>query len=101
VRRHFTDPLFPYTTLFRSVWAICHFRTSMFLRKSGRCIGLHTYGGGRAFPCEVPHGGCTPRSTRCAGRKIRAATCCYPSYYAGRSEEHTSELQSLAYLVCR
>src|SRR5205823_12716739 len=23
------------------------------------------------------------------------------SYYVGRSEEHTSELQSLAYLVCR
>src|SRR2546425_3009614 len=31
------------------------------------------------------------------GSKIRVAYCAFPV----RSEEHTSELQSLAYLVCR
>src|SRR2546425_8442223 len=30
-----------------------------------------------------------------------ASSCCEPGCPCGRSEEHTSELQSLAYLVCR
>src|SRR5205823_10996418 len=37
-----------------------------------------------------------------AGRAtLSSCTGCSPTDHAGRSEEHTSELQSLAYLVCR
>src|SRR5437899_8943234 len=71
--------LFPYTTLFRS-------RTA-----SARGV--------RPFPSSTFTG--APRSIRsftvaCCARQ--AATC---SAVLSRSEEHTSELQSLRHLVCR
>src|SRR2546425_12429330 len=37
-------------------------------------------------------------SNDCIAKMVRSPPGCYPQY---RSEEHTSELQSLAYLVCR
>src|SRR2546423_8668144 len=71
IRRPPRSTLFPYTTLFRS-------------------------------PCQAgawpPHSAARPKESR--GRRL-------PLRQAGRlaeaerSEEHTSELQSLAYLVCR
>src|SRR2546425_9408447 len=80
IRRPPRSTLFPYTTLFRSA-------TRLLLRPRAPC--------GRD---GRPEGlaGARPRRLRCrsgwAGRRIVGA---------GRSEEHTSELQSLAYLVCR
>src|SRR2546425_5311780 len=75
IRRPPRSTLFPYTTLFRS---------------SGRRVS----GAGRA-----------PRTlgatTRRAHRTSWAAPLHAGVHRAGRSEEHTSELQSLAYLVCR
>src|SRR2546425_2328375 len=71
IRRPPRSTLFPYTTLFRS-------RTR--------------WGGSRS-------GGCGPRpKARWAGSSTfaRSTIACWK-----RSEEHTSELQSLAYLVCR
>src|SRR3712207_8775311 len=76
IRRPPRSTLFPYTTLFRS--------------RRGRDHGRHkaprgggdpdiTGGGGR----DAPSGGREPRGAR------------------ERSEEHTSELQSRQYLVCR
>src|SRR2546425_3145687 len=46
---------------------------------------------------------CTSRSrdADAYGAKRRRRTCWRPVKIRGRSEEHTSELQSLAYLVCR
>src|SRR2546425_4181121 len=42
------------------------------------------------------------RARRGSGRSARSPrTRCAPSRRRARSEEHTSELQSLAYLVCR
>src|SRR5262249_61753936 len=38
---------------------------------------------------------CASRATRCRSRRRSCGGCC------GRSEEHTSELQSLTNLVCR
>src|SRR2546425_8806159 len=84
IRRPPRSTLFPYTTLFRSV------------RRRAR----------RDEPC----GSAPNRPPRCrAARAGRAAT--YPARCRqspslstsgrSRSEEHTSELQSLAYLVCR
>src|SRR5437870_10380916 len=65
--------LFPYTTLFRS-------------SRARRRI--------RAGPCTRG-----TRSAPCAGR--RAWPGCRPTPSKGRSEEHTSELQSRGHLVCR
>src|SRR2546423_8081153 len=78
IRRPPRSTLFPYTTLFRS--QVNHARPS----------GEHR--GGIAKRENEPTG-----TIRCArrrrGRRRRA--------HRIRSEEHTSELQSLAYLVCR
>src|SRR2546425_6859627 len=72
IRRPPRSTLFPYTTLFRSV-----------------------------FGSRLPVGSSARIS---AGRLTRARAiatrCCSPPDNS-RSEEHTSELQSLAYLVCR
>src|SRR3712207_8725809 len=79
IRRPPRSTLFPYTTLFRSVRG----------GSRGGCVrdlGVHPgrqRGGGRGLSCcRVP-----------AGRDLPGA---HP-----RSEEHTSELQSRQYLVCR
>src|SRR2546425_294451 len=61
-------------------------------------VWLATYFGGRILNIPVPHTGHTPFS---AGRPFAIFTCCGFEILRLRSEEHTSELQSLAYLVCR
>src|SRR2546425_7910975 len=74
IRRPPRSTLFPYTTLFRS----CRFSVDTDSRRSTGC----------------PGSGPTPTFSSPA----RARPTCRRS---SRSEEHTSELQSLAYLVCR
>src|SRR2546423_10260298 len=71
IRRPPRSPLFPYTTLFRS-----------------------------ALLRDVRRGGRGSRPARRARAAARGAAARHPAA-APRSEEHTSELQSLAYLVCR
>src|SRR5947209_16217582 len=66
--------LFPYTTLFRSLW---HTRFAPNIRRVRGTV--------RPFTVKLPI-------------PIEAAS---PSTVAWRSEEHTSELQSRQYLVCR
>src|SRR2546425_3216499 len=82
IRRPPRSTLFPYTTLFRSrqarradplAWRVRS-------RGGGACVAVSPH------PRD-PHPGLP--SLRRSGRR------------ADRSEEHTSELQSLAYLVCR
>src|SRR5687767_15475278 len=81
--------LFPYTTLFRSA----------------PDLGHH----GRRSPSgAIPHDPGRRRRGRLSQGRIelrRARTCatrrCDRTCRSARSEEHTSELQSLAYLVCR
>src|SRR5205823_14765593 len=95
------SPLFPYTTLFRSLVAgglqlgagalfevgeIGHGRDAIrWVRRASRrnpdVFGVHV--------------GLAPRRSPTGFRSIRLWTRTSP----GRSEEHTSELQSLAYLV--
>src|SRR3712207_8994124 len=75
IRRPPRSTLFPYTTLFRSFWANC----STLLAPTSTLV----------TPC-------------CC--KIHSKAFCdkgFPSAWASRSEEHTSELQSRQYLVCR
>src|SRR3546814_5739907 len=86
-----TDPLFPYTTLFRSLPA------------SAGNDALVT--GAAALPARRrrPTGGSLSKAT--GGRRSRLRQICAPIPYRaaitvkrhrpGRSEEHTSELQSL------
>src|SRR2546423_3754672 len=77
IRRPPRSTLFPYTTLFRSRWS-APTRPVIF------CARLPTQPGTAVIrECST-----TPSSTGGIPRRTR-------------SEEHTSELQSLAYLVCR
>src|SRR2546425_6054901 len=75
IRRPPRSTLFPYTTLFRSVA-----RSQSLIVRSALALA-------RIFP---------------SGRNVRLNTApLWPERVLTRSEEHTSELQSLAYLVCR
>src|SRR5437762_8311499 len=74
---HLEFTLFPYTTLFRSGHMVVAMRVTKKIRWRNMTRS-------RALVCL----------TRCLiGRRVRAN--------ASRSEEHTSELQSPMYLVCR
>src|SRR2546425_5249005 len=83
IRRPPRSTLFPYTTLFRSR-GLPH---GVFARRSRQWLYLRAY-----RPCAVPASACAGALRRVWDRGWRGS---------GRSEEHTSELQSLAYLVCR
>src|SRR2546425_9082476 len=74
IRRPPRSTLFPYTTLFRSESSAEIRQAQMALKEKGHDPG----------PIDGIHG---PRTS--AALRLQ------------RSEEHTSELQSLAYLVCR
>src|SRR2546425_9150012 len=84
IRRPPRSTLFPYTTLFRSL--------------SGRHRSRH---------CPFPAPRHTRRRRTAAPRSLESVRPCLSQRIgvndaaADRSEEHTSELQSLAYLVCR
>src|SRR3712207_8374526 len=85
IRRPPRSTLFPYTTLFRSPLPLVQ-RT----RVAARGDGSERAVGGRAPDPVAPAR--LPRHGRGEGAAPRAG---------GRSEEHTSELQSRQYLVCR
>src|SRR5205823_12164556 len=95
-----TSPLFPYTTLFRSLHAIGNYPVVPPEEPAACPGGRLRYGDAHVQPVEhaagAQQGGDAVREPmlvvgvkRCHQRERR------------RSEEHTSELQSLAYLVCR
>src|SRR5205823_13455030 len=101
IQRHAASTLFPYTTLFRSADTARERAEPPPAARSGRrrecregadtlddASRLRAPAGGRA--CGRRAAGCTTRARSRGGADGR-----------GRSEEHTSELQSLAYLVCR
>src|SRR5687767_15692403 len=83
IRRPPRSTLFPYTTLFRS--SAC--RERVVRAHGGRWI-LPVHPARRSFMGFISFD-----DWSCASRDNPPATA--------RSEEHTSELQSLAYLVCR
>src|SRR5687767_15708492 len=86
IRRPPRSTLFPYTTLFRSGVALCghpSFLERVFAR----------WGGHGGPPLQND-----PRMLRFALHVSTDSDC---RAARSRSEEHTSELQSLAYLVCR
>src|SRR3989441_8211926 len=81
IRRPPRSTLFPYTTLFRSCYPRCRGKDHWDVREYARGTGI----GAREY--RVVRGTSTVDVYRSTERE--------------RSEEHTSELQSLAYLVCR
>src|SRR3712207_8459929 len=86
IRRPPRSTLFPYTTLFRSVGAGCGDRVV------ADGVPLHT-GPGVEDALHDPLAALVLLDARQVGDDVVEA--------AGRSEEHTSELQSRQYLVCR
>src|SRR5205814_9539698 len=92
--------LFPYTTLFRS------FCWLLFSRKKDICFSRPA---GRLFPSEAAI--LTPHRSRSCLQPLDQARIGALGHHAffvrnhvqrvDRSEEHTSELQSLRHLVCR
>src|SRR3712207_7651616 len=83
IRRPPRSTLFPYTTLFRSVSE----------RRQGE---------GGVAPDQQGHAvGARPRDVARADRRGGARLVLHHEVAAERSEEHTSELQSRQYLVCR
>src|SRR5205823_13280746 len=84
-----TSPLFPYTTLFRSGPDHTVVRSRTRIPRNGG-----------ALP-SARSAGTTAAARAAATAASTAASSASPRAGASRSEEHTSELQSLAYLVCR
>src|SRR2546425_9122421 len=86
IRRPPRSTLFPYTTLFRSSWKIA---IEELMRRGclDAVFATTTLAAGVDFPAR------TVVLTQSGVRRDQDFT--------DRSEEHTSELQSLAYLVCR
>src|SRR5947209_12598379 len=82
IRRTPRSTLFPYTTLFRSQQMMSAKMLASFVDGTKTMVEMTAVGNATGFAPEVP-GGYGPR---CA---------------VARSEEHTSELQSRQYLVCR
>src|SRR3712207_7460644 len=81
IRRPPRSTLFPYTTLFRS-----------------RLVGFPPTLAARAAGARPPTGGV---ATRELPPRTHGASGADVAYCRARSEEHTSELQSRQYLVCR
>src|SRR5205823_15027702 len=88
--------LFPYTTLFRSrrgrAPVICRGADLVAPRRSARTGGPLRLGGRRALVRSRLGGNGVGRCARLGRTRVSSLV---------RSEEHTSELQSLAYIVCR
>src|SRR3712207_7258990 len=82
IRRPPRSTLFPYTTLFRSP------------RSHSLCLARMEF---EFKTCSCSHGGMCWRSNDTEDSEAVLALSSSP----GRSEEHTSELQSRQYLVCR
>src|SRR5437899_5231681 len=88
IRRPLYSTLFPYTTLFRSV----HIARSAVTQELVR-MAQPIHQRGKHFQCDI---GIAPHKRK----KMLAREHGEPREHF-RSEEHTSELQSLRHLVCR
>src|SRR3712207_7161845 len=106
IRRPPRSTLFPYTTLVRSTVGYAD------LSQAGE-LGVARIGVGEEFVAPTPEAAAAvvERSEPLPGRgpydfaleleRTTAESGSYPIVLVSRSEEHTSELQSRQYLVCR
>src|SRR2546425_2232154 len=99
IRRPPRSTLFPYTTLFRSeklAEMMGIERSVYFDMKKGKRVREEVYVKAARFI------GCEPSDLKPAALTYTSSLTLLPFFISKyRSEEHTSELQSLAYLVCR
>src|SRR3712207_9180083 len=100
IRRPPRSTLFPYTTLFRSRFqriaaVAAEAAGHIGQRKAQDCTGIEVAATTDQLPPDAPIGGTA------AGDIARADHQIVGRFGAMRSEEHTSELQSRQYLVCR
>src|SRR5947209_8560883 len=91
-------PLFPYTTLFRSVFRTVSTIIGVSL-PARNCLHVSRPPIPGMFKSSSTRSGNCSRNRSSASSPLRASTTSYPC--PPRSEEHTSELQSRQYLVCR
>src|SRR5690606_41294202 len=93
------SPLSPYTTLFRSGWYFPRCRNSSGISSSRPSLGpAFTIGNSARLIAGLPSAsslGLCPAPSNASRPRPR------PRRLIGRSEEHTSELQSRENLVCR
>src|SRR3712207_8672878 len=90
IRRPPRSTLFPYTTLFRSCVSASDSSACFVETGAGVASGAFVLNSGKATAAQTA-------TTATATSSFAAA----PSERRSRSEEHTFELQSLQYLVCR
>src|SRR2546425_9030135 len=90
IRRPPRSTLFPYTTLFRS-----HVVPRRLGQRLGDGVAARLHGPAAALGCRFP------QSEFAVAFPARPRLVSRGDGGRGRSEEHTSELQSLAYIVCR
>src|SRR3712207_7921477 len=89
IRRPPRSTLFPYTTLFRSLLQKAPDRLVLVHAQNRIVVAAHA---------GIRHEGRPARQDAMIGRRrVRVGS----DHGGGRSEEHTSELQSRQYLVCR
>src|SRR3712207_8784833 len=95
IRRPPRSTLFPYTTLFRSA--------ARRRREDPRAAAARSGSAGRAAPAGSPRSPASSSTFEATERPDRLDTVWRGPAVAHdeRSEEHTSELQSRQYLVCR
>src|SRR5205823_14677983 len=93
-----TSTLFPYTTLFRSRFSAQSVTMNSPIRKSTSIMPCCDSRRRDKDKTSLEHISSWHIFTSARGRIVLVMA---PSVCAIRSEEHTSELQSLAYLVCR
>src|SRR5205823_12652433 len=90
--------LFPYTTLFRS---IRRGHVNRYIKEimggSFSAKDFRTWAGTVLCASALARAGCEPGAAPATRKRLIAQAV----KQTARSEEHTSELQSLAYLVCR
>src|SRR3712207_7884811 len=91
IRRPPRSTLFPYPPLFRSILLMKQMRGTSYFVACRQTVSLCA-----STPSTAENTTTAPSSTR----KDRS-TSAVKSTCPGRSEEHTSELQSRQYLVCR
>src|SRR3712207_9383592 len=100
IRRPPRSTLFPYTTLFRSAPPLDEFRLPVLERALERAVVAEVDVVGD--PLLIVHGHRQTRSQLKFGLRPEPKSLSAPSSPTElRSEEHTSELQSRQYLVCR
>src|SRR2546425_12241521 len=100
IRRPPRSTLFPYTTLFRSMFVD---EIDVFVKGGDGGAGCVSFRREKFVPYGGPDGGDGGDGGSIWLEAAPALTTLLDFHYRRhyRSEEHTSELQSLAYLVCR